>query len=155
MAEADDQDLIWVIIGGTRFAVSAEEAKEILPLAEYTSVPGWPEHALGLLDVRGELIPLLDAAKLLGRQRSPLSARQLVLVVPVDGRSWGLLLDQVQSVHAAKVTGGAELPISDPLRSSGFLRGLASSPEGRVIVLDAAAVVRRLDPGGQLQAPLR
>ncbi|HCD71684.1 MAG TPA: chemotaxis protein CheW, partial [Thermovirga lienii] len=49
-----------------RYGVPIEKVREILPLMKVTSVPGTPHYFKGFLNVRGELISLIDLRKFAG-----------------------------------------------------------------------------------------
>ena len=51
-------------------AAEAAAVREILPLQRATRIPGAPAAVLGLINVRGELVSLIDGARLLGRATS-------------------------------------------------------------------------------------
>ncbi len=67
--------------------------REILPVLPATRVPGAPEQVVGLINVRGRIITLVDAHKCLG-QRCQETAGSLVLL-ELGSRTVGLIVDEV------------------------------------------------------------
>lgn len=55
-----------VSVGGQRVGIPAEDLREIVPLRDVTSLPGLPSWMLGLVQVRGELLGVVDLALLVG-----------------------------------------------------------------------------------------
>src|SRR4051812_4062803 len=98
MTRTEPQDLVFFQIAHKRFAFPSVVVHEVLPMVEPTSVPGWPAHALGLIDVRGVLLPLLDVSLALGQAERPLSAHQYVLLMEAFNRPFGIVVDEVEGV---------------------------------------------------------
>ena len=104
-------DLVFMRLGGKRFAFPAEVTREVLPLIEPSPMPGWPEHALGAIDVRSELMPLVDVSAGLGLPPARLRPAQRIVVVAAGGRSCGVLVDEVESVRPAQIDPGERVAI--------------------------------------------
>jgi purine-binding chemotaxis protein CheW len=86
------------------FAVPVELVREILDMRQPFRIPGAPAHFAGLIDVRGQAVPVIDLRlKLQLASREPgTDTRILVLDVPVEERllSLGLIADRVFEVTA-------------------------------------------------------
>ena len=68
-------------VSGARFAVDVRGAREVALFEELTAVPRAPRHLVGVANLRGTVIPIIDVGPLLGRPalRTPRSVRTLVL----------------------------------------------------------------------------
>jgi chemotaxis signal transduction protein len=104
-------DLIFMRVGAKRFAFPAEIAREVLPLVDASPMPGWPAHALGAIDVRSELMPLLDVSAGLGLPPLELRPSQRIVVVNAGGRSCGVVVDEVEAVRPGQVDASATVAI--------------------------------------------
>jgi len=82
-------------IGDRHFVSSIAEVNEILTLPALTVVPGAKSWLLGIANVRGNLVPVIDLRDLAGGGRSAPSETTRVLVVRQHGGSAGLLVDEV------------------------------------------------------------
>ena len=67
----------------------------MLPPPEYTRVPGAKPWLLGIANVRGDLLPLIDLRRLLGNDSTPISRTTRVLVYNADQTPAGFLVDEV------------------------------------------------------------
>ena len=85
--------------GGQVCAVEAGAVREILAASEPTRIPGSPPAVLGLVNVRGTLVPVVDAAAGIGLGHSP-GAGTLVLV-DRGGKLVGLAVDEVLDLVTA------------------------------------------------------
>ena len=82
-------------IGGIHLVTGMEEVKEILQYPLLTKVPGAKSWVLGISNVRGNLLPILDLFGFLSGESSQLSRNSRVLVLQHMGISAGLLVDEV------------------------------------------------------------
>jgi purine-binding chemotaxis protein CheW len=80
---------------GQTFAVDARSAREILPLSAATRIPGAAPAVRGLVNVRGMLVTLIDAARALGHAAPPAAGVGVVLLLDHKGRRVGLVVDEV------------------------------------------------------------
>ncbi len=142
MARADPQDLVFFQIAQKRFAFPSVVVHEVLPMVEPTSVPGWPAHALGLIDVRGVLLPLLDVSRALGQPERPISANQYVLLMEAFSRPFGIVVDSVEGVRSSVLPEGDGIPSSEFLGAPLACRGMVMEPEGPVVLLDPDGLVQ-------------
>lgn len=105
-ARQQDKDLrvLTLCLDGEAFAIETNRVHEVLDVPAITAVPGGGDAVLGLINVRGRVVPVIDLRqRLLGSHRSgPLTADSRVVVGEVfikDERTLvGLLADRVQEV---------------------------------------------------------
>jgi purine-binding chemotaxis protein CheW len=142
MTRAEPEDLVFFQIAHKRFAFPSAVVHEVLPMVEPTSVPGWPHHALGLIDVRGVLIPLLDVSSALGQPERPLSANQYVLLMEAFQRPFGIVVDAVEGVRSSVLPDGQGIPSAEFLGTPMVCRGMVMEPEGPVVLLDSDGLVQ-------------
>ncbi len=82
-------------IGDVRLACNVKQVHEFLPIPAFTPVPGTKPWILGLANVRGDLLTIVDLAWFLYGQRSAVSMRTRLLAASLRGRPIGLLVDEV------------------------------------------------------------
>jgi len=82
-------------VGDQRLVCSVDQVAESLPLPAVTRVPGTKPFILGLANVRGDLVTVVDLGCFLSGQRSQNSIRPRLLAAPLRGRPVGLLVDEV------------------------------------------------------------
>lgn len=84
---------------GSLYAVPSEFVREITPMQAVTRIPRAPEYVRGLLNLRGTLLTVIDLSQRMGREPGR-AAEPSVLVLHVEGRTLGLLVDDVHEVFA-------------------------------------------------------
>ena len=82
-------------IGEVRLACNVKQVHEFLPIPAFTPVPGTKPWILGLANVRGDLLTIIDLAWFLNGRRSAVSMRTRLLAASLRGRPVGLLVDEV------------------------------------------------------------
>ncbi len=126
-----------VELGGERYAIAVQDVLEVGSEPAPVPLPGAPAGVLGLQNVRGEVLPLLDLAALVGAGQ-PGSAAAMV-VVEQSGRRAVLAVDRLRDVTPLEI--GDARDETGPLRSSGLVDG------SLVGVIDTAAVFASVETG--------
>jgi len=134
----EPQDWVVVIIGGQPFAFAAHQVSGILQMMEPIPVPSWPDCALGMIDVHGDLMPLIDPALGLGQAPAELSSRHFIIIIAVLQKRWGMVVNLVEGVRNARVR-------STSLGKAGVDKAAAHQPFAGILVGEGVPVVA-LDP---------
>ncbi|MBW3550989.1 MAG: chemotaxis protein CheW [Proteobacteria bacterium] len=82
-------------IGERRLASGFDEVREILQLPQVTPVPGAQPWMLGLANVRGNLLPIVDLKQFLEGERTVLHDGQRILLVRQPGGDVAVLIDEL------------------------------------------------------------
>lgn len=150
----EQQEVVIFEIAKRSYAFPANLVREVLPIMAPTPVPEWPEAALGLIDVRGTLIPLVDVTSVLGLPQSPISIDQRVLTVSAQNTLWGILVDSVEGVRLSEVRMSSSISTPQALKISNICLGLVSNAGSPTILLDPNLLIEALHvpERGQLRA---
>lgn len=125
-----------VRVAGKHYALPVEQVLEVAELGEIAAVPGAPPEILGLRNLRGEVLPVLALAAVLGLGEGDPSR---VVVVESGELRAGLRVDEVPDVE--------ELPPSSEQVDSDLLRG-ACMVDGELIgALDVDALLTSIGSG--------
>ena len=82
-------------VGGRRLAAGFDEVVEILPMPQVTPVPGAQPWMLGVANVRGNLLPIVDLKQFLEGERTVLHEGQRVLIVRQPGGDVAVTIDEL------------------------------------------------------------
>lgn len=82
-------------LGDVRLTCSMEAVSEFLPIPTFTPVPGTKPWILGLSNIRGDLLTVIDLAWFLNGERTKVTMRTRLLAATLRGRPVGLLVDEV------------------------------------------------------------
>jgi chemotaxis signal transduction protein len=86
-------------IGKERYGIHLPDVVEVLPLLTPTPVPGAPAVFAGVINVHGEIRPVIDLKRFLGIQTAEDGSRRLILLRQ-DGRELGLQIDSVEHIRS-------------------------------------------------------
>jgi len=78
------------------------KVQEINKLIEMTRVPQAPEYVLGILNLRGEIITIVDLGKKLGLKSTEMSHKTRNIIVNSNGEHIGLMVEQISDVIQAE-----------------------------------------------------
>ncbi|MDH5822204.1 chemotaxis protein CheW [Luteimonas sp. RD2P54] len=82
-------------IGARRLASGFDEVLEILPMPQITPVPGAQSWMLGVANIRGNLLPIVDLKQFLEGERTVLHESQRVLIVRQPGGDVAVTIDEL------------------------------------------------------------
>lgn len=98
MNAAAAERVVLVRLAGERFAIGTGEVEEVVADPVLTPLPGFPDHTPGVLRHRGEWLPVIDAAPLLGLSRDEAARPGAALVVSRGRVRFALAVDAVLRV---------------------------------------------------------
>ncbi|MEX6504029.1 chemotaxis protein CheW [Pseudomonas zhanjiangensis] len=107
LAQEQDEDWLEVLsfsLGGEHYAIESEHVAEVLPLAQYTPLPGTPPYVLGIVNVRGHIVSLLDLRVLFELPLSGLADKNFMAILRDAQMEFGLLVDRVQGTSRLRRT---------------------------------------------------
>jgi purine-binding chemotaxis protein CheW len=123
--------------GGQRFAWELTAIREIVPARAVTRLPGSPVWVLGLLNLRGAVLTVVDLAARLGLVPG---AGASVVVLDVNERTFGVRVDLVRSV--ANAEDALVEPVEAARAADGLVMGMVRLTEGPAALVDASALCR-------------
>jgi len=125
-------------LGNEQYAFDADFITEVIPLTAITPLPCAPDFLLGIINLRGEILSVIDAKRFLNIQQQDKSERGYIVLVKHNGVALGFLVDSF--------TGNRPLYLEDLQRnpnditniSEGFVLGVTKE---RTVVLDINALL--------------
>lgn len=98
MEPGAERQIVVFTLGEAAYAVGIEAVKEVVNWSRPTRVPEAPPMVEGVIDLRGDVVPVIDLAKRLKveRHRAPAEAR--IMVLELAGKQIGLVVDEVTEV---------------------------------------------------------
>jgi purine-binding chemotaxis protein CheW len=125
---------------GRRYACSLDAVREIVSFRVGTRLPGAPAHVVGLINLRGRLLTVVDLAVFLGgRDAGEARAAGSIVLVAAGTRVVGVLVDEVRDVRL--IADDAVEQVTDATITHGAVRALARLDDGIAVVLDTDAIV--------------
>jgi purine-binding chemotaxis protein CheW len=83
MTESLSNAYLTFLLNDEKFAVHINSVQEIVELNQFTKVPNTPEYMLGIINLRGKVLPLLDTRLKLGLQPAERTSKNRVLILDI------------------------------------------------------------------------
>jgi purine-binding chemotaxis protein CheW len=128
-------------VGTAEYVVPASDVVQMESYTGATKVPGTPDHVSGLVQIRSRVVPVID---LRARFRLPPVEHTLdsrVVVVTVEGRSVGLLVDVARDIARIAETDFKPPPDVVLAQTDGFVKAVAQVGERLLMLVDCPKIV--------------
>jgi purine-binding chemotaxis protein CheW len=135
------ENYILFTIAGTAYALRTRDVAHIEMVEEITGVPNAAHFVDGVVFSRGQVVPALNLRARFGFQRVPHDLRTRLLVVQLDGRSVGLIVDSAREFMA--IASSAVQPPNQALAGTGgqYIEGIANLDDRLILILSLPAVL--------------
>lgn len=139
---ADTQfEFITFSAGGQNFCLEITQIREIRRWTPVTALPHTPRDVLGVMNLRGAVIPIFDLAARFGLGTTPANERNVVIVAAVDGTTIGLLVESVSEILSVEKTAIQETPDIKSESTRHSILGMISVDETMVRVVNLDSVL--------------
>ena len=132
-------------LGGQEYATDILRVQEIRGWDSVTRVPHSPNYILGVINLRGAIVPVVDPRVRFALHRAPFDSATVVIVVRVAGprgeRIVGLVVDAVSDVYSFAAENIQAPPEAVGTIDQMFVQGLAKHEDKLVIILDIERLV--------------
>ncbi len=127
------------------FGIGILTVKEIIGMMSITPIPRTPDWVLGVINLRGKVIPVVDLRRKFSMESRPFDERTCIVVVEVNagGRllSIGLVVDAVNEVANIRQDEVEDTPSFGTELDTSYILGMAKSGDVVRILLDMDAVL--------------
>ena len=138
-----EMQLVTFNLGKEEFAVPILQIQEINRLVDITRVPKSPEFVEGVINLRGKVIPIIDLRKRFGLPQSELGKFSRIVVVNMEGRMVGLIVDSVSEVLRLSEDAIEPAPPVVAGIDSEYIRGLGKLDGRLLILLDLSKILTK------------
>ena len=131
-------EVVEFLLAYERYALESSYVREVYPLKELTPVPCTPPFVLGIINVRGQILSVIDLKKFFDLPEKGLTDLNKVIIVKGDSMQLGILADVILGVRSISLLDvQAPLPTLTGIREE-YLRGVTSE---RLVVLDVGSIL--------------
>ena len=140
LAENLDQ-LISFAISDEDYGVDIQTVKEVIRHREITRLPKAPAFVKGVINLRGDIIPIIDLRERFGMEQQEYTNMTRVIVVEVEGRSVGMVVDSVS--HVIRIEEGQIEPPPPCVgkKSEEYIRGVGKVDEKLIVLLHITRIL--------------
>lgn len=133
------------LVGGQDYCVDIMQVREIRGGAKATTLPHSPSYMIGVINLRGTVLPIMDLAGRLELGAETDSERNVIIVVATGDRVVGLMVDAVSDILAISESDLQPPPDLPADQQRSFVSALTIMENRMIRVLDLGAVVPHSD----------
>jgi len=131
-------DVVEFVLGSEHYGIESSHIREIHPLSEFTPLPCTPAFVLGLVNVRGQILSIINIKKLFDLPEKGLTDLNKVIIVHSNHVELGILADAILGVRRIALEElHPALPTLTGIREE-YLKGITKDP---LVVLDVKKIL--------------
>ena len=143
MQEKNQQVFRWVTfrLADEIYGINVMQVQEVLRMTDVAPVPGAPHYVMGIINLRGNVVTVLDTRKLLDLATSDITDSSRIMIIESGKVTVGLLVDSV-----AEVVNIASSEIDPPPSvgndaGSRYIQGIYSTEQQILILIDLTKLI--------------
>ena len=139
--EKESKQYIVVMVGSEQYGIDISYIDNIVRMQKITRVPKVQTYFKGVINLRGEIIPVMSIRLKLGLEDDNYTDKTRIIIIKVDGATIGVIVDQVKEV----VTLGSEeidkVAHNPKDVKSTFINGIGKNGDDLISLFDISSVV--------------
>jgi chemotaxis signal transduction protein len=120
------------------YGIETAFIREVYPLKDFTTLPGIPSFVLGIVNVRGQIISVIDLKKFFNLPEKGLGELNKVIIIRNERMEFGILADIIHGTRSISLDSVQSLPVSTNEIGAEYLRGITND---HIIILDAVKIL--------------
>lgn len=117
------------------YAIDVLQVQEVLKLTDIAPVPGVPDYILGIINLRGDVVTVIDGRRRMGLPDQASTDQSRIVIIDIDNQNVGILVDSVAEVVQIPTKNIDPAPAVGNDQSSRFILGVYSHTEGLTIII--------------------
>ncbi|MGF1752657.1 chemotaxis protein CheW [Vibrio makurazakiensis] len=135
------EEYLSFILEEEEYAVPILDVREVRGWNEVRTVPNSPEFLIGVLEIRGEYVPIVDLRMRFSLQPAVINATTVVIVLNDSNKHpLGIIVDAVAEVYALEPTAIKPAPHMSLTVDESYIKGIASGVNGHLIIINLEAL---------------
>ena len=134
----DDKEIQWVTfhIDNEVYGITVMQVMEVLRYVDLTPVPGAPDYVLGIINLRGNVVTVIDTRKRFSLPSKEIDDMTRIVIIEAEGQVLGMLVDCVAEVVYLRESEIEMAPNVGNEESSRFIQGVHSNGDSLLILVD-------------------
>lgn len=129
-------------LGNEKYAIPLLEVREVIPPPETTTMPNGPAYFVGIMNLRGQIISIVDLRKKLNIKPAEQGVEEAVIIVCLEGVSIGLVVDSINKVVNLGSQEISEIPEIKSQVNAKYIYGVFKREEELTLLLDISIVLQ-------------
>jgi purine-binding chemotaxis protein CheW len=145
-SNAGEIELVVFCSGGQTFSLDIRHVREIRGQSDITPLPHVPDEVLGVMNLRGAVIPVFDLSSCFGLGQTAADERNVIMIAMNESRTIGLLVQSVSEIVSIPCSSIQDAPALASGAAQSHVSGLVQLAEGMSRVIDLPAMIQRRLP---------
>ncbi|MEW6555492.1 MAG: chemotaxis protein CheW [Actinomycetota bacterium] len=145
---ADELQLVVFSLGREEFAVEVTQVREIMRMEEITRMPKSPHFVEGIINLRGQIIAVVELSKRLNLEVGERDSDTRIIVVEAEDIKVGMIVDAVSEVLRISADEVEPSPTLATDISAAYLQGVVKQDNRLIILLDLTKVLSLQEMAG-------
>lgn len=128
-------------VAETEYAIPADDVFQMEAYSGATPVPGAPSYVAGLVQVRGQIVPVLNLRVRFGLEAVEPTLESRIVVMKLGERLIGILVDSAREVQNISLEQFKAPPGVVAMQSAGFVKSVAQLKNRIIMLLDSEKVI--------------
>ncbi len=136
--DPNDQVLQWVTyrLDDETYGINVMQVQEVLRYTEIAPVPGAPNYVLGIINLRGNVVTVIDTRSRFGLPSAEVTDNTRIVIIEAEEHVVGILVDSVAEVVYLKSSEIDSAPNVGTEESAKFIQGVSNRGEELLILVD-------------------
>ncbi|WP_324733945.1 chemotaxis protein CheW [Pseudomonas paeninsulae] len=133
---AEDPILQWVTfhLDNETYGINVMQVQEVLRYTEIAPVPGAPSYVLGIINLRGNVVTVIDTRQRFGLDSVPVTDNTRIVIIEADKQVVGIMVDSVAEVVYLRQSEVETAPNVGNDESAKFIQGVCNK-NGELLIL--------------------
>lgn len=131
-----EHEYVTFYVNDILMGVNIQNVQEINRFMKFTDVPQSSDFVKGVINLRGQVITVLDIKVILNLEHSGLNANSRNLILNTNSETIGMLIDSVSDVVTASAADIDETPANVSEGNERFYQGIYKMPDELLVILD-------------------
>ncbi|MCW8333057.1 chemotaxis protein CheW [Vibrio sp. SCSIO 43135] len=134
--QTNDEVLQWVTfqLEEETYGINVMQVREVLRYTEIAPVPGAPDYVLGIINLRGNVVTVIDTRSRFGLMEGEITDNTRIIVIESERQVIGILVDSVAEVVYLRSSEIDTTPSVGTDESAKFIQGV-SNRDGKLLIL--------------------
>ncbi|MEO8529598.1 MAG: chemotaxis protein CheW [Deltaproteobacteria bacterium] len=137
----DKLEMVAFKTAGQDFCIDIMSVREIRGWVPATVLPHSPGHVLGVINLRGAVVPIIDLSVRLGMGRIAANDRNVIIIVSLGGQTFGLLVEAVSDILGVDSASVQGVPDIADASEVAYVKGIIIGERASTRVLDVRNVL--------------
>jgi len=143
----EDPILQWVTfrLDGETYGVNVMQVQEVLRYTEIAPVPGAPDYVLGIINLRGNVVTVIDTRNRFALKEGEITDSTRIVIVETDEHVVGLLVDSVAEVVYLRQSEIENPPNVGHDDSARFIQGVCNKNKELLILVELEKILTKVE----------